>query len=249
MNKMITKSFDRWLERNPYAWYPEFEDDEAIASFICKHTKRGTRIGKVLTKMKLDCDAFTIQQGVIAWNAAQYVPQIEVVSDCATIQETYTDVHSYMTDNAERMAEFLSHPLLVEQEVRVAIYRQHGRITGRCLVDIHNKGMLPIYSSGNLLEFHSGLEELGFVEVHGDIRVLSNKKLPLTEFIPYLDEFGGCCHFARSPDEDWYFAFQDSYNNREELIAKIVARMDVCQIQLDVETLWICTELGGWQSI
>lgn len=248
---MITKSFDRWLERNQYAWYPEFEDSEAIASFILKHTERGTRIGKVLTKLKLDCDAFTIQQGVIAWNASQFVPQIEIVSDCATIQEAYTDVYSCMTDNAVLMAEFLSHPLLMEQGVRVAIYRQHGRITGRCLVDIHNKGMLPIYSSGNLLEFHSGLEELGFVEVHGDIRVLSNKRLPLTEFIPYLDEFGSYCHFARSLDKEWCFGFQDSYNNREEMLAKIVARMDICQIQLDPETLYICTdtELGQWYPL
>lgn len=248
---MTTKSFDRWLEKNQYAWYPEFEDAETLTRFICKHTDRGTRIGKVLTKLKLDCDAFTIQQGVIAWNATQYVPQIEIVSDKNTIQEAYTDVYSCMTDNAELMAEFLSHPLLVKQGVCLAIYRQHGRITGRCVVDVHNRGMLPIYSSGNLLEFQCGLEELGFIEVQGNIRVLSNKKLPLTEFIPYLDEFGNHCHFARSPNEDWYFGFPDSYNNHEELVAEIVASMAVCQIHLDVKTLLICTdtELGGWHSI
>jgi hypothetical protein len=248
---MITKSFNAWLDKNQYAWYPEYEDAKAIAQFIRKHTDRGTRIGKVLTKMKLDCDAFTIQQGVIAWNAAQYVPQIEIVSDRATIQEAYTDVYSCMTRNAELMAEFLSHSLLMEQGVRMAIYRQHGRITGRCLVDIHNKGMLSIYSNGNLLEFHSGLEELGYMEVHGDIRVLSNKKLPLTEFIPYLDEFGNHCEFARGPNAEWCFAFPDGYNNREEMLAKLVARMDICQIQLDVETLYICTdtELGQWYPL
>lgn len=248
---MITKSFNKWLERNQYAWFPQFEDVEEISKHIFKYTDRGTRVGKVLTKLKLDCDSFTIQQGVIAWNAMQYVPHIEIVSDSATIQDAYTQVYSCMTKNSCEMATFLSDPLLVEQGVRLAVYRQHERITGRCLVDINNKGMLPIYSNGNLLEFHSGLEELGFVEVHEDVRVLSNKKLPITEFIPYLDEFGSYCHFARSPNEDWYFGFQDSYKNKEEMVATIVARMKICHIQLEVEELMICTdsELSQWYPL
>jgi hypothetical protein len=243
--EMMTKSFNTWLEKNQYAWFPQFEDCEAITSFIYKHTSRGTRVGKVLTKMKLDCDAFTIQQGVVAWNAPQYVPQIEIVNDYATIQEAYTEVYSCMTKNAELMAEFLSHPLLVEQGVRVAIYRQHGRITGRCLVDIGNKGMLPIYSSGNLLEFHAGLEELGFIDVGNGIRVLSNKKLPMTGFLPYLDEYGNHCEFAKDPEAYWCFSYPDG----EDRVENIQQRIEIGHFDVHMETLLVSRDGNTWEPL
>lgn len=248
----VSKSFIQWMERYQYTWFPQFEDCEELTHFILKHTSRGTRIGKVLNKLKLeDCDAFTLQQGVIAWNAPQYMPQVEIVSDMETILEAYTDVYSCMTKNAHAMAVFLSHPMLVEQGLRVALYRQHGRITARCLVDVNSMGMLPIYSNGNMLEFHMGLTELGFTPVCGDIRVLSNKRLPVTEFIPYLDEFGGHCYFAKSPNENWCFGFPEGFMSHEELLSKLTTRMSVCKIKLDVETLLICmdSESMQWKTI
>lgn len=247
---MFTKSFLIWLERNQYAWFPKFKDVEAISSFVLEHTTRGTRVGKVLNKLKLDCDAFTIQCGVLAWNATQYVPQIEIIEDVATVQEAYTEVYSCMTDNAKGMATFLCHPLLHGQGLRLAVYRQHGRITGRCLVDIYNKRMLTIYASGNLLEFRSGLEELGYMEVEGNIRVISNKMLPMTGFLPYLDEFGGHCYFAKDQSKDWCFAWPDGCWSKEAVHESLTSRIKSCAFDVHIEALLICTDDDGqWVSL
>lgn len=249
---MFTKSFDRWMDKNQYAWFPQFEDNEALGSFICKHTKRGTRVGKVLTKLKLDCDSFTIQQGVIAWNAMQYVPHIEIVSDSATIQDAYTQVYSCMTKNSCEMATFLSHPLLVEQGVRLAIYRHNGQITGRTLVNVHSHAMLPLYTTGNMLEFYMGLQELDLVDVQESCaRVLSDKMLPLTGFLPYLDEFGGHCHFAKDPSKEWCFGWPEGEWSGEAIVNALQQRIKIGSFDVNIEDLLICTdtELGQWYPL
>jgi hypothetical protein len=250
---MISKSFSAWLDRNQYAWYPQFEDVEEISSFIWKHTSRGTRIGKVLTKMKLeDCDSFTIQQGVLAWNATQYIPNIEIVDDVTTIQDAYTQVYSCMTKSADDMATFLSHPLLIEQGVRVAVYRHNGHITGRCIVNMHKHSMLSLYTNGNMLEFQIGMEELGFMNVQESCnRVLSDKMLPLTGFLPYLDEFGGHCHFAKDPSKEWCFGWPEGACTKEAILGHITKRIEIGGFDVNMDTLMICTdtELGQWKLL
>lgn len=247
---MISKSFNAWLEQHQYAWFPQFQDVEEISTFILKHTSRGTRIGKVLTKMKLeDCDSFTIQQGVIAWNATQYVPQIEIVDNLDTIRQAYTKVCSCMTKDADSMATFLSHPLLLEQGVRVAVYCQHGEITGRCIVNIYNHSMLPRYTTGNALEFQMGLQELGFTDVKESChQVLSDKMLPLTGFLPYLDEFDGYCNFAKDPSKNWCYGWPDGSWKPEDVVRSITKRIEICGFDVNMDTLMICTNTkpGQW---
>lgn len=244
----MSRTFKIWLEQDQ-VWKSRFTDESSILSFIRSHTDRGTRIGKILSKMRL-WSSEDVQYGVLAWNAPQYIANVEIVSDYDTILTAYTDVHSCMSKDAESTARFFSHPILTDQDVRLAIYRQHGRITARCL--IYKDTRLEIYSTGNFTEFTMALKELGIRSwMDTQRRVISDKKLPLLDFIPYLDELGDHCNYAKDPDLGWFFVFPDNWRSYEELLERLTDRIELCGFKIKIDTLKICTstEELTWRSI
>lgn len=213
---MFTKSFDAWLEDNAYAWTRKFDSKDAISKFISEHTARGTKIGRVLAKMKLNWqfpqlpdhiinENEVIQEGVLAFNAREYVSKVELVSDAATVSEAYKNIKSCMTKCHEEMAQFLTDDLLIEQGIRLAVYRHKDEVVGRCIVNTTTQGMLPIYSSVGTQEFGIVLQELGYLPDEYTKGVFVGTKLPWSTCNIYFDETGGSFTMYRIVDEEWWF--------------------------------------------
>ena len=217
---MFTKSFDDWLDEHEYAWLRDFNNKQEIVEFISQHLQRGTRIGKVLSKMKLDFSlpkmagltydfspnpAEVLQKGVIAFNAREYVAKVELVSDTATVSEAYKNIRSCMTKCHEDMAQFLTDDLLIEQGIRLAVYRHKDEVVGRCIVNTTTQGMLPIYSSVGTQEFGVALQELGYLPDEYTKGVFVGTKLPWSTCNIYFDETGGSFTMYRIVDEEWWF--------------------------------------------
>jgi hypothetical protein len=231
---MITRCFESWLDQRKYAWSGRFATKDEITSFILGHTSRGTGIGKVLSKLKLDFSPeysmflseyheskrlSIIQEGVLAFNAARYVPQVSFTDDPNVVAETYKSIYSCMTNHADQMAEFLTHPLLLSQGIRLATYTHRGEIVARCVVNLHEQSRNEVYSIICGQEFEMALKELGFRD---DALTVSHLKLP-HGWVPYMDEIGadGFVKCRIADNEDWCFIVPEDNVRYKEVTRRV----------------------------
>lgn len=127
---------------------------------ISKYLDKGVRIGKILKKLKLDDS--DVQEGVLAFRAAEFAAQIQMAEDCIDIEGAFSCINSCMTDYAAECGKFYSHQTLVDQGIRVALFCQHGQFMGRCVVNILTMKRMSHYTVIGHEEFDVGLTELGF---------------------------------------------------------------------------------------
>ena len=232
---MFTKSFNAWLDQRAYAWSGKFTSKDEIGGFILRHTQRGTNIGKVLNKLKLDFSPEyrcyeeqywegqrmkIIQEGVLAFNVQEYIPRVSFTSDPLVIADAYRNIWSCMTDGAEEMGEFLTYDLLVAQGIQLATYTHRDEIVGRCIVNVATQGRCEVYSKIGGQEFTAALTEMGFSP---ESLTVSHLKYPQGKWIPYLDEIGGQdfirCRIAGN--EEWCFVMPEGGNYSQEAYERI----------------------------
>jgi hypothetical protein len=206
---MFTKSFESWLEQHNL--YTPYYGAEELKAAIVPHLERGTGIGKILKKLKWrgallveHCHNLDkiIQEGVIAFNAMEYVPNVEITGDKDVIEDAYRNILSCMTNGATQVAEFLTHYELVDQGIRLATYTHRSEVVGRAIVNIRTKGMCGVYSKISELEFCTALDEMGYLPAEYAGGVFVGCKLPWITWDMYLDE--AACKY-RLKGEDWWF--------------------------------------------
>lgn len=172
---------------------------------ISKYLDRGTKIGKILSKMKMH--PLNIQAGVLAFRAAEFAAQIQFENDYALIERAFAGIRSCMTDHAADCAKFYSHQSLIDSGIRMALFFQNEEIIGRCVVNILTMQRMSHYTVIGHEEFDVGLTELGFHSYDDNLDLESSPFADINfldvsdGFIPYNDGGG---ELFKSEDAAFY---------------------------------------------